>query len=327
MENVIELHSIGWKYHGKACSGKSYSPAAFADGKLVQVDSYKLITEKCKREVTFLSEGLNGENIINSIGIYFRPNSLLPILITEKTEFSLLQHIEASQSQCLQTSESYELLSGICSGLKYLHDAKIVHLNLSTKSVLLTDKLIPKISNFEYAIFLHPPKDFTKFSEDELLLITSRDDLFSFHFLPPDYIEILQVCNHCEGAHVDESIDMYSFACVMLNMFTHWPSAPPPSEKKEFSPKECQNYWMSLIAQFDTEISSTAKTCLERSPDSRIKSKTLLKKLKRFITQLHMYVCSFNVLLYTWSRCTYMLHYYVATQIRTYLQYSKFPLV
>ena len=271
------------------CSGKSYSPTAFANGKLVQVDSGKLIAEKCKREVTLLSEGLNGENIVNSIGIYFRPNSSLPILITEKTEFSLLQHIEASQNQCLQTSESYELLSGICNGLKYLHDAKIVHLNLSTKSVLLTDKLIPKISNFEYAIFLNPPKDFTKFSEDELLLITSRDDLFSFHFLPPDYIEFLHGCNRCKRAHIDESIDVYSFACVMLNMFTHWPSAPPPSEKKEFSPKECQNYWMSLIAQFDTEISSIAKTCLERSPDSRIKCKTLLKKLKRFIT--HTDVC------------------------------------
>ena len=278
-QNITELHSISClKYHDEVCSGKSYSPALFSDGKLIEVDSCRLIGKKCEREIAMLSGGLNGQNILRFIGIYFRPNSSLPVLVTEKIEFSLLQHIETSHKLCLQISENYKLLLDICSGLNYLHNAKIVHLNFSTKSVLLTDKLIPKISNFEYAMYMHRPKNFTSsLSEDDLLFIRSRDDRFVFHFLPPDYLEIFQEQNLCKQKHI-ESIDVYSFGCVILNMFTPWPSVPRSSNKDMCNPKDCQNYWLSVIAKSDTEISNIVKTCLE---SHKIKTKGLLDKLKR----------------------------------------------
>ena len=269
------------KYDDKICSGKSYSPAAFVDCKLTGVNSYKLVMKKCEREVKILSEGLNGQNIIKFIGIYFIPNSSLPILVTEKIDFSLLQHIETSQDQCLQIAEGYGLLYDICKGLSYLHNAKVVHLNLSTKSVLLTDKLIPKISNFEYATYKNP----TSLSEDDFLLMRSRDDLFTFNFLPPHFFELLQEENHHKGPQINESIDVYSFGCVMLNMFTQWPSSPHANEPKvssESSPEECQNHWLSLIAKSDTAISDIAKFCLDSNPAAlQRKTKTLLEKLKR----------------------------------------------
>lgn len=263
------------------CSGKSYSPAAFSDGKVVKINSCKLIEKKCEREVTMLSGGLNGQNILKFIGIYFRPNSSLPILVTEKIEFSLLQYIETSHNQCLQIiSENCKLLSNICSGLNYLLNAKIVHLNLSTKSVLLTDRLIPKISNFEYAMHIHPPKDFATLSEDDLLFIKSRDDRFVFQFLPTDYLDVLQKQNNGKQRHV-EFIDVYSFGCVILNMFTHWPSVPCLSKEDTCNPNNCQNYWLSVIAKSDTGISNIVKTCLDRNQNHKIKTEVLLEKLKR----------------------------------------------
>ena len=84
-----ELYSTSClKYRDKVCSGKCYSPAAFdINSKLVKVDSHMLIEKKCKREVLMLSGGLTGQNILAFIGIYFRPNSSQPILVTEKIAF------------------------------------------------------------------------------------------------------------------------------------------------------------------------------------------------------------------------------------------------
>ena len=113
-----------------------------------------LIEKKCKREVLMLSGGLTGRNILAFIGIYFRPNSSQPILVTEKIAFSLLYHIELSLNQCLKAQENFKLIADIYSGLQYLHTAKVVYLNLSTKTVLLTDNLTPKISNFDYATYV-----------------------------------------------------------------------------------------------------------------------------------------------------------------------------
>lgn len=278
MQNITELHSkfSCIMYRDKVYSAKCYSPYAFANGCPVEVDSFKLINKKCEREEVLLSGGLSSQNVIKFIGIYFQSNGSLPMLVTEKVEFSLLQYIKTSHNQYLQISESYQLLLDICSGLNHLHCAKIVHLNLSTKSVLLTDQLVPKISNFEYATYLHPRKDLTSLSEIELLLIMSRDDPFTFHFLPPDYLEELQ--EHKENC-INESTDLFSFACVMLNMFTHWPC----SSKTEIpsSPKECRDYWLSMIAKSDSEITNIAKTCLDRNPDHQLKTTTLFEKIKK----------------------------------------------
>ena len=236
--------------------------------------------KKCEREVKILSEGLQGQNIIKFIGIYFTPNSSLPILVTEKIEFTLLQHIETSQGRSLQKAKSYQLLYNIFNGLSYLHTAKVIHLNLSTKSVLLTDKMTPKISNFEYAAYLHTPKNPASLSEDDLLLMRSRDDLFAFDFLPPQFLQLLQEKNHCKGSLINESIDVYSLGCVILSMFTQSPSSPHVNEKKLSNP-EGRNNLLSLIAESDAVISSIAKSCLDSYPADQIKAKALLEQLKR----------------------------------------------
>ena len=253
-------------------SGKHYSPAVFdINGKLVKVNSNMLIGKKCEREVSMLTGGLKEHNILAFIGIYLRPNSSQPILVTEKIAFSLLYHIEVSPNQSLKVRENFKLIADIYGGLKYLHGAKVVHLNLSTKSVLLTDNLTPKISNFEYAMYLYPRKDYSSLSEDDLQFIRLRDDSFMFQFLPSDYLELLQNQNQ----NCVEFIDVYSFGCVILNMFTKWPSAPCSSNGGTCNSEQLQNYWLSVITE--TEISNIVKTCLNRNA----KQDTLVKMIDR----------------------------------------------
>ena len=64
-------------------------------------------------------------------------------------------------------------------------------------------------------------------------------------------------------------------------MFSRWPSVPYSSEEDICSPKECQNFWLSVISKSDTEISDIVKNCLDRNTDHEITTQGLLKKLKR----------------------------------------------
>jgi serine/threonine protein kinase len=43
----------------------------------------------------------------------------------------------------------YEIIKGICHGLRYLHtDCQIVHLDLKPENILLDDNMEPKITDF-----------------------------------------------------------------------------------------------------------------------------------------------------------------------------------
>lgn len=42
----------------------------------------------------------------------------------------------------------YQIIKGICLGLKYLHERNIIHLDLKPDNILLDDGMVPKIADF-----------------------------------------------------------------------------------------------------------------------------------------------------------------------------------
>ena len=215
------------KYHDERCSQKWYTSSVYADDKDDKHENFNLAF--CKREAQFLSN-LKHVNIVKFIGIYFKPKCPQPILVTEEVTSNLLYHLDKVKT--LEVKEKCEFSCGVSDGLAYLHSQRIAHLNLYTKSILLTDSLTVKIANFEYASYF--PNDTIEASSSSSSVPPRdksfspwyfRDDPLVFEFLPETYIK-----------HTYDSLDIYSFGCVVFNIFTlRQPTHQITSQAKEIS--------------------------------------------------------------------------------------------
>ena len=54
----------------------------------------------------------------------------------------------ADASNGLEWRKCYQIIKGICEGLHYLHEMRIVHLDLKPANILLDDNMVPKIADF-----------------------------------------------------------------------------------------------------------------------------------------------------------------------------------
>jgi coatomer subunit beta' len=55
--------------------------------------------------------------------------------------------------QVLSGTLRYEIIKGICSGLNFLHERDIVHLDLKPQNILMDANMIPKIVDFGLSRF------------------------------------------------------------------------------------------------------------------------------------------------------------------------------
>ena len=59
----------------------------------------------------------------------------------------------------------YQIIKGICDGLHYLHEQRIVHADLKPANILLDDNMLPRIADFGLS---------RCFDEDQTKSITSK---------------------------------------------------------------------------------------------------------------------------------------------------------
>ena len=221
-----ELSNTCLKYNDERCSQKWYTSSVYVGIKDDSHENFNLAC--CKREALFLSK-LEHINIVKFVGIYFKPKNPQPILVTEEVTSNLLYHLDKVKT--LENAKKCKFSCGVSDGLAYLHSRRIAHLNLYTKSILLTDSLIVKIANFEYAsYFLNDSVEVSSSSsvpqpDESFNPWDFRDDPLVYSFLPEKYFK-----------RTYDSLDIYSFGCVVFNIFTlRQPTVQIKSQVEEIS--------------------------------------------------------------------------------------------
>jgi len=148
-----------------------------------------------------LSSHLCHPNIVRFLGIRFSPNSGIPSIVMERLYCSLASLLEKNESLSLEIK--LNILHGIGLGLRYLHacESLVVLKNLSSESVLISDGLEVKISDFGTARFAN-----------------AKHCSLVEEFMSPEMYA-------SDGVVVGKEADIFSFGCIMIHTLSHqWPT-------------------------------------------------------------------------------------------------------
>ena len=194
------------------------------------------------------------------MGVHFSRHSRLPMLVMEYLPLSLTQCLETHQDLPLQIK--YSILLDVAKGLNYLHCKRppIVHRDLMANNILLTSNFIAKISD------LGVSRMAGTFKQQQLTKAPGNAVV-----MPPEALK--------DNPSYDHKLDVFSYGCVILHVFTHqWP-APTDQYVPSTSPSRVGSFdlvpeW-NRRSKYTTAISSDnpffsfAKSCLDNDPKKR----------------------------------------------------------
>ncbi|XP_050216252.1 probable LRR receptor-like serine/threonine-protein kinase At1g07650 isoform X2 [Mercurialis annua] len=133
---------------GRGCFGVTYK-AELQDFQVVAVKKLKFRPElnlnMTRNEIESLKL-LNHENVVQLLDFYSSPN--LTFLVYEYISGgSLNEALHGHSNFMLNWKTRFEICLGIAKGLMYLNSKSVVHDNIKSSDILLTETLVPKISN------------------------------------------------------------------------------------------------------------------------------------------------------------------------------------
>jgi serine/threonine-protein kinase len=100
----------------------------------------------------------------NVIGFYGYDSKQYKIVMEFAENGTLYDYIVSKPA--LPWTERYVIKQGIVNGIKYIHDANIIHRDLKSDNILLAKNLQPKITDFGFSIFTNEHPDYFSGSYD-----------------------------------------------------------------------------------------------------------------------------------------------------------------
>nr|XP_020157209.1 disease resistance protein RGA5-like [Aegilops tauschii subsp. strangulata] len=108
-----------------------------------------LVKVKHKNVVRFLGYCVNTQGILATYnGKMVMADAREQLLCFEYLPKGSLDKYITDTSHKLQWTDCFQIITGICQGLNYLHQKRIVHLDLKPRNILLDDNFVPKIAGF-----------------------------------------------------------------------------------------------------------------------------------------------------------------------------------
>ena len=216
-------------------------------------------------------------NIVQFMGVWYSTEqSDLPIMVMELMEQSLSSFIEKNATK-ISIETKISILHDVSLGLSYLHarDPPVVHRDLSSNNVLLTDHLRAKISDLGLA----------KIIKADSKRMTSRSRLTTapgtLHFMPPETLDE-------ENPVYGTPVDVFSFAVIAVHLFSEeWPS-PAPAVKQDtktkaliaLSEKERRQRYLDKMT-VDAMLKKLVENCLENDPNDRPAMEVVCEKIEK----------------------------------------------
>ena len=239
------------------------------------------LLKKLFTEIKLLSE-MKHSNIVRFIGIYYRQDSLLPVLVAEKMECSLTKYLRTHKKGSVTEEKRLGILLDVSRGLVYLHDEmKVTHGDLSSNNIFLAADLSAKISDLGSARVLDKPGGWSPLS----IKVNAMD------FLPPEILK--------DSPEYTPSGDVFSFGCVIIHLYTHkWPS-PTPLTNGEFI-DEIERRQEFILEMDYFYLLPMVLQCLAQSNTERPASVDIMYSLeaKTEESKLHGYISLFHLSLH-----------------------------
>ncbi len=203
---------------------------------------------------------LHHPNIVQCLGVYTAHESDVPMLVMEYMPLSLSRCLEKYMH--IPPSIKYHILLGVSSGLCFLHhqDPPIVHRDLTSNNVLLSESLQAKIAEFGVSRIIS--------ADARMATLTTAPG--TTVYMPPEALV----------AHpkYDEQLDIFSFGVLVIHVVVQVLPAPTiaatrvdeddRSKVVGVSEVERRAFFLDQMKNEDV-LNSLAKRCLSNDPQQR----------------------------------------------------------
>ena len=245
-------------YGETKCVGKVLHPEFFATG--TDPDGMRHMLEKFYEEIQLLSR-MEHPNIVRFLGLTYQQGSSLPVLVMEKMAISLNQYLTTHEKGSISRERGRKILLDVVKGLVYLHEKiKVAHRDLSSNNILLDSQSNAKIADLGSARVLDTPGGWGMFEK-----LTVQPGVLDF--MPPEAL--------LSNPVYTVSVDVFSFACVIIHVCTHkWPTPVHVTKGKYITEIERRKKY--ILQMGDSYLVPIVKKCLDELRTFRPTSKEVL---------------------------------------------------
>ncbi|XP_009106775.2 receptor-like cytosolic serine/threonine-protein kinase RBK2 isoform X1 [Brassica rapa] len=254
------------------------------DGKGIAVKILKSSSKEAKtnfvHEIDIISS-LSHQNISQLLGVCVQDNDLISVYnLSSKGSLEETLHGKQKEKHVLSWEERFNIAIGLAEALDYIHNQcskPVIHRDVKTSNVLLSDELQPQLSDFGLSMW--EPTTSSRYS-------IQGDVVGTFGYLAPEYFMY---------GKVSDKVDVYAFGVVLLELI----SGRDPISLENPKGEESLAMWAKPLIEtgnenelLDPEIIETydetefqrmvlaATNCLTRSATHRPSIKQILRLLR-----------------------------------------------
>ena len=220
---------------------------------------------------------LDHPNVIQFLGLHYKSDSDIPILVMECLPMSLTHYLE--QNEMITNHVKKSILFDVSNGLLYLHTQTpaILHRDINADNVLLTSNLQAKIADFGVSRIFEPDpaKYYMKMS-------TCPGSIL---YMPPEALQ----SDYKETRDDCDKLDVFSFGVLILHVYTQELPIPTGAFDEHNRPRnEVQRRQHLLNKMENHNMKQLAKDCLGNDPQSRPHTLDLVRRIAG-IWNLHLF--------------------------------------